>query len=337
MRHTKRDLRGSVISFAGTLTLLATPLLAFAFLAVNGPGAWSQTSKSIKMVVPIGPGSGLDIMVRVLAEQIGQTKGLTTVVENRPGAAQILATEAVANAAPDGGTLLFMANPFVSNPHLRRVNYDPLTSFEPICKLANQPQLILVNAASPYRTLADLFDAARARPGELTMASFGPASATHIAFEMLQRAADVNMTFVPYPSTPPTVSALLGGHVTSVIVGYAEAVDHVKAGKLRALATGSRTRMEALPDVPTVAESGYKNYEIDLWFGVVAPAKTPSATVSQLADWFTESMQVPEVKAKLVTQALYPVGMCGADFGAFIRKQYDDYGRIIHEANMKAD
>lgn len=337
MRRTKRSPLESAISFATVLALVATPPLVFAFLAVSGSAAWSQTTRSIKMVVPIGPGSGLDILARLVADQIGRTQGLTTVIENRPGAAQTIATEAVASAAPDGNTVLFMANPFVSNPHLRKLSYDPLTSFEPICKLANQPQLILVNGASPYRTLADLLDAARAKPGELTLASFGPASATHIAFEMLKRAANVNLTFVPYPSTPPTINALLGGHVTSVIVGYAEAVEHLKSGKLRALATGSPTRMEALPNVPTVAESGYKDYEIDLWFGVVAPAKTPKKTVSQLAGWFTAALQAPEVKANLVTQALYPVGMCGADFGAFIRKQYDEYGRIIREAKLKAE
>jgi tripartite-type tricarboxylate transporter receptor subunit TctC len=315
----------------------AFAVVSLTILAVSSQDAWSQSTRSIKMVVPIGPGSGLDIVARVLAEQIGRTQGLTTVVENRPGAAQSIATEAVARAAPDGKTVLFIANPFVSNPHLRRLNYDPLTSFEPICKLANQPQLIVVNSASPYSTLADLLTAARAKPGALTLASFGPASATHIAFEMLKRVTNVNMMFVPYSSTPPTINALLGEHVTSVIIGYAEAADLLSAGKLRALATGSRTRIEALPDVPTVAESGYKDYEIDLWFGVVTPAKTPKETVSQLAGWFTAAMQAPEVKAKLVAQALYPVGMCGADFGVFIRKQYDEYGRIIGDANLKAE
>jgi len=222
--------------------VVALALVSAACLAVTSLDARSQPTRSIKLVVPIGPGSGLDLMARLLAEQVGRTQGMTMVVENRPGAVQVVATDAVAGAAPDGNTVLFMANPFVINPHLRRVSYDPLTSFEPICNLANQPQLIVVNNASPYRTLADLLNAARAKPGELTLASFGPASPVHIAFEMLKRAANVNMTFVPYPSTPPTISALLGGHVTSAIVGYAESAEHLKAGTLRALVTGSRTR-----------------------------------------------------------------------------------------------
>ena len=157
----------------------------------------------------------------------------------------------------------------------------------------------------------------------------------YIAFEMLKRAANLNMTFVPYPGGAPAVTALLGEHVTSMFTDYPTLAEQLKAGKLRALATGSRTRAEALPDVPTVAESGYKDYDMEQWFGVSAPAKTPKERVSQLVGWFTAALQVPEVKAKLAVQGLYPVGICGADFGAFVRKQYDDYGRVIREANIK--
>jgi len=326
---------GALFGKAAAAAALAAT--AVALIAVSGPNARAQTARSIKMIVPIGPGSGLDIMVRLLAEQIGRTHGVTTVVENRPGAAQVIATEAVAGAAPDGNTVLFMASPFVINPYVRKVSYDPLTSFDPICNLANQPQFIVVSNASPYRTLDDLLKAARAKPGNLTLASFGPASPAHIAFEMLKRTAGVDMTFVPYSSIPPTINAVLGNHVTAAIVGYAESTDHVKAGTLRALVTLSQARVEALPDVPTIAESGYKDAELDLWFGAVVPAKTPEQIVSQLSGWLTSAMKVPEVKTKLATQAFRPIGICGADFRAFLRKQYDEYGRIIRAANIKAE
>ncbi len=249
----------------------------------------------------------------------------------------MIGTEAVARAAPDGNTLLINANSFVINPHLRKLNYDPLTSFEPICYLASTPLFIAVNGASPYGTLAELLNAARAKPGDLTLASVGPATGGHIAFEMLKRAANVNLTYVPYSGNAPAINALLGQHVTSVLVDYTALVEQLKAGKLRALTTASSARIESLPDVPTVAESGYKDYELNIWYGLVAPAKTPKESVSQLAGWFTTALQVPEVKAKLVALALYPVGMCGADFVTFIRKQYDEYGRIIREANIKAE
>jgi tripartite-type tricarboxylate transporter receptor subunit TctC len=171
----------------------------------------------------------------------------------------------------------------------------------------------------------------------LTLAGSGPASTFQIGFEVLKRAANVNMTFVPFPGGAPAINALLGGHVTAMFGTYSSASEHVKAGKLRALATASRTRLEALPDVPTVDELGFRDYEVDLWYGLVAPARTPKESISQLADWLTAAMQVPEVRAKLAVQGLDPATMCGADFGVLLRMQYDDYGRIIREANIRAE
>jgi tripartite-type tricarboxylate transporter receptor subunit TctC len=197
------------------------------------------------------------------------------------------------------------------------------------------PTFIVVDNASPYKTLADLLDAARAQPGAFSLASIGPATKTHIAFEMLKRAANVNMTFIPYPGNVPAVNALLGGHVTSVFADYAAVAELLKAGKLRALAVSSRTRMAQLQDVPTLIESGYKDFDADIWFGVVAPANTPKDTLSQFAGWFTAALQVPEVKAKFAALGLLPVGTCGADFGAYLRKQYEEYGRLIRELNIK--
>jgi tripartite-type tricarboxylate transporter receptor subunit TctC len=304
---------------------------------VTGPGAWSQTARTIKIVVALPPGGAADIQARLLAEQISRTQGLSMLIENRPGAANIIGTEAVSRAAPDGNTLLLITPAFVINPHVRKLNYLPLTSFEPICYLVRTPTVILVNSASPYRTLADLMNAARAKPGELTLAATGPATLVQIAFEKLKRAANANMIFVPYPGGASAVTALLGEHVTSALSDYPGAAEQLKAGKLRALAVATQTRSEALPDMPTIAESGYKDSEADLWYGLAAPAKTPKETVSQLAGWFTAALQVPDVKMKLAVQGLYPVGTCGADFGAFLRKQYDESGRVIRESNIKAE
>jgi tripartite-type tricarboxylate transporter receptor subunit TctC len=316
---------------------LVMALVVALLFSLAGGSAGSQTNRTIKIVVAVPPGGNTDIVARVLADQIGRAHGPAMVIENRPGAGSAIATEAVARAAPDGNTLLIAGNSFVVNPHLRKVNYDPLASFEPICYLVTSPTVIVVNAASPYRTLTDLINAARAKPGDLTLASVGPGSAAHIAIEILKRAADVNLTFVPYPGTAPAVNALLGEHVTSVLANVTDVVEQVKAGKLRALATASRTRIEPLPDVPTVAESGYKDYEADIWYGVLAPANTPKETVSQLAGWFIAAMNAADIKPKLLGQGLYPVGLCGADFAAHIRKQYDDYGRVIGAAKIKAE
>jgi tripartite-type tricarboxylate transporter receptor subunit TctC len=318
---------------------LASVAAALAALSVtlSSQCAWSQTTRTIKIVVPAPPGGAADIVARLLGEQIERARRLAVVLENRPGAGTVIGTEAVARAAPDGSTLLIVANAFVTIPHLRKLNYDPLSSFEPICYLTKQPSVIAVNGSSGYRTLADLIDAARAKPGNLTLASAGPATGAHIAFEMLKRAAGVNIIFVPYAGAAPPVTALLGGHVTSGLLLYPLITEHLKTGKLRALATASPDRIESLPDTPTVAESGYKDVDADIWFGLVAPAMTAKQTVSELADWLSAAIRVPEVNVKLVTQGLYPAVMCGIDFAAFLRKQYDQYGRVIHEADIKAE
>jgi tripartite-type tricarboxylate transporter receptor subunit TctC len=317
--------RGRVIACA--LILAVATLLR--------PGASAQTA--IKIVMPAPAGGAGDIVARMLAEQVGRTQGRTLVIENRPGAGTIIGTEAVARAAPDGSTLLITAPYLAIAPHLRKLNFDPLAGFEPVCHLVSSPGVIVVNSASPYRTLGDFLDGARAKPGDLTFAAVGPGTVQHVGFEMLKRAANVNMTFVPYPGGATVVTALLGAHVTSALSDYPGAAEQLKAGKLRALATPAWTRFEALPDVPTIAESGYKDSEADLWFGLAAPAKTPKETVSQLAGWFTAALQAPGVGAKLAVQGLYPVGMCGAEFGAFLRKQYDEFGRVIRESNIKAE
>jgi tripartite-type tricarboxylate transporter receptor subunit TctC len=297
---------------------------------------WAQTARTIRIIVPSTAGGGADTLARLLADQISRAQGQILVVENRPGASNTIGTEAASRAAPDGNTLLITTPEFVINAHLRKLNYDPLTSFEPICYLVRSPQLIVVNSASPYRTLTDLLNSARAKPGELTLASAGPASSPHIAFETLKRVAGVNINYIPYPGSTPAVNALLGEHLTSVMASYPNLAELVQAGKLRAIATASAARIDPMPDVPTVAESGFKDFEADIWFGVVAPVKTPSEILNQLAGWFTAAIAVPEIKTKLAAQGLFPVGICGAAFGAFTRKQYDDYGSAIRDANIKA-
>jgi tripartite-type tricarboxylate transporter receptor subunit TctC len=158
-----------------------------------------------------------------------------------------------------------------------------------------------------------------------------------MALEMLKQAANVDITFVPYPGAAPAINALLGRHVTSVFTSYVSVGEQMNAGQLRALATTARMRIEQLPDVPTGAESGYKDIGVDLWDGVVAPAKTPIAIVAEIAGWFAAALREPETRRKLVAQGLFPVGMCGAEVGALIRKQYDEYGRVVRKANLKVE
>ncbi len=298
--------------------------------------AGAQTTP-VRIVVPYTPGSGPDILSRLMAEQVGRMHGPAMVVENRPGGGTLIGTEAAARAAPDGNTLLLVANSFVINAVLKRQSYDPVTSFEPVCHLAATPIVLVVNAASPYRTLADLMAAAREKPGELSLASGGPASSLHVAFEVVKRAAGVNMTYVPYGGSAPAINALLGGHVTSVFADYPTIVNQLKSGALRALVTTSPTRAEMLPEVPTLAETGLSQYEAEIFYGFVAPAKTPGDMLAQLANSLKRALAAPEMQPKLAQQGLLPVGRCGEEFAAYMRKQVDEYGRVVREANIKAE
>jgi tripartite-type tricarboxylate transporter receptor subunit TctC len=327
LRH--RILRPSAV-------LVVLTLLSLLALTASSRGA-SPLTRTIKIVVGVPPGGAADSVARLLAEQISRTQAVSMVVENRAGAVNMIATEAVARAAPDGSTLLLITPAFVLSSQLRKLSYDPFANFESICFLARTPTVIVVNGASPYGTLADLMKTARAKPGEVTLAAAGPGTPAQMAFEMLKRAANVNMAFVPYPGGPPAITALLGQHVTSAISDYPGAAEQLRARKLRALATASRTHFEALADVPTAAEAGYEDIEADLWFGMAAPAKTPRETLSQLADWFAAALRASDVRSKLVIQGLYPSGMCGAEFRAFLRQQYDRFGRVIREGNFKVE
>jgi tripartite-type tricarboxylate transporter receptor subunit TctC len=316
------------------LTIGALALLSLA-IALTDHRAWSQAGRTIRVVISVPPGGSIDLLVRILADHISGTKGQSIIVESRPGAGGVIAAEAVARAPPDGNTLLVNNNGMIISAILRKVNYDPLSSFEPICYLVTTPQLIVVNSASPYRTLAELVDAARARPAELSIASVGPNTTQHIGIERFKRLARADLIYVPYPGGAPTVNALLGAHVTSAVLNWSEIGEQLIAGKVRALATMALRRIEPLPDLPTVAESGYRDFETDVWFGLVAPAKTPKETVSQLIDWFSAALLAPEVRSKLTAQALYPDPKCGADFDAHIRRQSDLYTRLIRELNIK--
>jgi tripartite-type tricarboxylate transporter receptor subunit TctC len=324
---------GKVI--AAALGALALASLAIAVLPAHP--ARSQGARTIRVIISVPPGGSIDHMVRVLADHISTAKGQSIIIESRPGAGGVIAAEAVARAAPDGSTLLVNNNGMIISAILRKVNYDPRASFEPICYLVTTPQIIAVNGASPYRTLAELVTAAREKPGELSIASVGPNTTQHIGIERFKRLAGANLTYVPYPGGAPAVSALLGAHVSSAVLNWSEIGEQLIAGKARALATMALKRIELLPDLPTVAESGYPDFETNVWFGLVAPAKTPKETVAQLIDAFREALVAPEVRAKLTAQALYPNPKCGAEFDAHIARQADLYGRLIRELNIKTE
>jgi tripartite-type tricarboxylate transporter receptor subunit TctC len=321
------------------MTFMTRLAAAFFCLAAAGLGtaeAQRAGAGTLRIVVPFPAGGTADVIARLVGQEMANARGQPLLVENRPGAGTIIGTEAVARSAPDGNTLLLMANSFVINPSVRlSLPYDPLTSFEPICRVVDSPQVVVVNSSAPYRNLADLFAAAKARPGEFSLATVGPATTQHIAGEMLKRAAGVDLTYVPFTGGAPAVNAILGGHVTAVLANYNEVMEQLRAGSLRPLAVTTRQRIDALPDVPTVTEGGYGDFEAIAFFGLVAPAKTPRDAVTDLVEAARAAVAVPEVQAKLTGQGLYPTAECGEAFAAYLRRQNEAYARAVRDANIK--
>jgi tripartite-type tricarboxylate transporter receptor subunit TctC len=317
------------------LRTLGVALLATAALALGGTGASAQSSKTLKIIVPYTPGSGPDIISRLMGEQIGKAGGPTVVVENRPGGGMTIGTEAAARAEPDGNTVLLVANAFVVNAAMKRGN-TTLANFEPVCNLAATPMPLVVQSSSPWKTVQELVAYAKANPGKFTFASGGPATSLHVAIEVLRLATKIDVNYVPYGGTAPAINALMGGHVQAVWADYPTVVSHLKSGTLRALVTTSPKRLDALPGVPIMEETGITKYVAEIFYGVVAPAKTPPAALKQLSDMFLAAMKTPEMQAKFAQSGMFPVGTCGAPFGDFLRNIVADYERVTTAAGIKA-
>jgi tripartite-type tricarboxylate transporter receptor subunit TctC len=260
------------------------------------------------------------------------------IVENKPGGGTIIGSGYVAKSPADGHTLLMMANSFVINAklHASTLPYDGIKAFEPVACLTNSPQLLAVNAASPYRTFKEWVDAAKARPGTISYATVGPATTQHIAGEMLQRAAGIRLIYTPYTGGAPAVNAVLGGHVDTVLANVSELQSFLDAGQMRALAVTTPHRLPAMKQVPTVAESGLPGYEAAAWFGLCAPAGTPKDAVAKLAQAATGAIADPEIRKKLLGVGLQPYSMGSTEFRAHLADQYAKYAKVIDEAGIKA-
>jgi tripartite-type tricarboxylate transporter receptor subunit TctC len=307
--------------------------------AAIAPAALAQSfpAKPVRIVVPWTAGGTGDIQARLLAQHMTQTLGQPVLVENKPGGGTIIGTGFVAKAPADGHTLLLMANSFVINAKLHNnLPYDGIKAFEAVACLTNSPQLIAVNAASPYRTFKDWVDAARAKPGTISYATVGPATTQHIAGEMLQRAAGIRLIYTPFGGGAPAVNAVLAGHVDTVLANVSEMSSFLEAGKLRALAVTTAQRLDSLKQVPTVIESGYPGYEAAAWFGLVAPAGTPREAVAKLAQAANAALADAEIRKKLLGVGLEPYSMDPPKFAAHISDQFARYSRVIDEAGIKA-
>ena len=315
--------------------LFSSLAIVFAWAVAWPAPALTQTASSLKIVVPLAAGGGADILARILAEEIGRAQRVSTVVENRPGAGTVIGTEMVARAAPDGETVLLTNPAFLINPHLKKGAYDPLTDFDPVCNMVNFPLVFVVPANSPVKSMADMLAMAKQKPGSVTVGSAGTGNPTHIGFEVLKKATHLEMTYVPFAGAAPAVNAALGGHITAVYSDFGTISGQLKSGALRPIAVGSKQRFAGLPDVPTIPELGLTDYEAESWNGILAPPNTPKDRLARLVDWFSTAGNSAEVKDKLGALGLGPSVLCGPDYAASLKRQYEQFGTAIRASDIK--
>ena len=306
-------------------------------LALNAAPALAQSlaGKTVRVVVPYAAGGTGDVVARVVGQEVTQKTGQSIVVEDRPGASSIVGTEFVARATPDGTTILLVENPFILSAILFPGHYDVLSNFEPLCYIAATPAVLAVSSQSDIHTLADFLKRAQSKPGAVSYGSTGPASIVHIAGELLKRDAKVDMTYVPYPGSPPAMNATLSGTITAVVANYSDLKGQIDAGALRPIAVPAKKRVPALPNVPTLAENGFTDLDAAVWFGFVAPAKTPKETLAQLSQYISDAVKTPAVADRLKSQGMFINLFCGTEFGNFLADQKSTYTKLTREFEIK--
>ena len=316
------------------LAALALTLAGTSTAAAEG----GYPTKPVRLVIPYPPGGGTDITGRAMAQRLSEFLGQSVVIENKPGATGMIGAASVAKAAPDGYTVLFgAASEMAINASLfKTMSYDPRTDFEPVSLIAAFP-LVFVAPATSTKTLPELVDAARARPGTVSYGSIGSGSPQHLAAELLSSMASVKFIHVPYKGSGPLVQDAVGGHLDMAVSSVPPAVPLVRSGKLRALAVTSAKRSEALPDVPTMAELGYAGYEFNTWVGVALPKGTPKPIADRLREGMVAALAAPDVQAALRDQGAIPVGSTPEQFRSFVRDEVAKSDRIVASAGIQPE
>jgi tripartite-type tricarboxylate transporter receptor subunit TctC len=310
-------------------------------LATLASGAWAQAypTKPIRLVVPFPPGGATDILARAVAQKLTDKWGQPVVVDNRPGAGGNIGSELVAKAAPDGYTLeMGTVGTHAINASLyAKMPYDHVKDFAPVILVAGVPNVLEVNPSLPVNTVQELIAYAKANPGKLNFASSGNGTSIHLAGELFKVMAGVQMTHIPYKGSGPALQDLIGGQVQLMFDNLPPSLPQIKAGKLRALAVTSSTRSPALPDTPTIAESGLPGYEASSWFGVLAPAGTPPAIIAKLNAEIAAWLATPEAKEKMVALGANIGGGSPEDFAKHIAAETAKWQKVVKESGAKVD
>jgi tripartite-type tricarboxylate transporter receptor subunit TctC len=320
--------------------LFLSTICAFALTPVMTVSAaeWTPT-RPIRLVVPYGPGGSSDVVARLIAKEMSETIGQQVFVDNKAGGSGTIAMQEVARAAPDGNTIILgHVGVLAVNPAMfSKLPYDPERDFVPVTHLVNVPMMFVVNAQVPVKNLKEFISLAKSKPGELNYGSAGNGSAGHLAFEMLKQAAGIDVVHVPYKGTGAQLTDLLSNTTNAASAGVPPFLSHVKTGKIRALAIGSAQRIPLLPDLPTVAESGYPNFESSQWFGLLAPKGTPREVVARLHKEAVKALNSPHIKQRLQEDAAISVGTGTEEFAKFINAERVRWGEVVQKGKIKAE
>ena len=310
---------------------------AFMVAATSAASAQSFPSRPVHIFVPYPAGGGVDVLTRTLGDVVSKQWGQSVVVENRPGAGGVIASQAVVTAAPDGYTLIMVASGHATNPLLYpKIPYDTFKDFTPISLLASSPNILLVRADSPFKTMADLIEAAKAKPGSLSFAHAGTGTSTHLAGELLKSLAKIDLNAIPYKGGAPSINDLLGGQIPMSFNNGPESVGQLEAGTLRALAVTTADRAPFLPNVPSMSEA-VPGYDTGVWWGLLGPANMPADVLAKLSHDFVAALNTDAVKERLGKLGALPIGSSPQQFDARIHADYDKWGPIIKAAGMKAE
>ena len=327
------------VKAAGGLPIRASMLAAMlALLGAEEAAAQKWPDKGVRIVTPFAPGGGTDVFARILAQRFSEVFGQQFIVDNRPGAGSTTGTEFVARSPADGHTLLMTSASFTFNPGLYpKLRYDSLKDFAPVSQVVKVPHVVLVLPSLPVKNLQDLVRIAKAKPGEVFYASSGPGSALHLAGALFAIQTNTQLTHVPYKGGPAAATAVMSGEATVSFSTIETVLSLIQAKRLRPLAVSTRERTPALPDVPTVMEAGYKDYEVIGWFGLLAPGGTPPAVVDALSTEISRMMTTPAMRDRAAQEGATPVGNKPAEFERFLRSEIARWTPIIQKTGIKVD
>ena len=310
----------------------------YAAQPAGGDPAADFPGRPIRIVVPSTPGGGSDVLARLIGPRLTEAWRQQVVVDNRPGAAGIIGSEIVARAGPDGHTLLIVATGYAVNPFLyARLPYDTVKDFAPVTILGSTTHVLVAHPSLPANSIKELLALAKSRPGQLTYAHSGVGTGGHLSVELFKKMAGLDMVGVPYKGAGASTTAVLSGEVQMLFTQVAPAIPHVRAGRLRALATTSLSRSAELPAVPTLSESGLTGYQVDAWAGMLAPGKTPPRIVAKLQTEIARILYTPDVKSRLASFGFEPGGNTPEQFAAFIRSEMEKWSKLIKDAGIKVD